>query len=405
MSFEDTTQTGPVGRSLGVSSGEFRAVQRDALAPATPGGADPRTAPQPNLHYVFDDPNDGEVGRDKVVVHVVWELALLAGIVVAGIALVGAQPGALSQRALYLEGSLGLLLALASALSLRAGVPNLAVGGVAVLAGAFVATHSHGSWGGAAGEALAICAGLGFILGVAIVGLHVPAWAASLAALLALGTWASVQRIPSIATGYDPNPDAYLWFGGVAGLSIVLSLVGLHPGLRRGFARFRPVADPAKRRGIAAGVIAVVVTVVSSVLAGLAGVLLVLIDELPRSGIGDLALRLTAFGVGAALLGATSAFGRRGGILGTALAAALLTVVLAWADRAHPSLPAAYILAVAIAVGLVTTRLVERFGRPVLRPSGDEDESWGRTQAQTPPTTPWQGGLWSSDESWGTPRR
>ena len=117
----------------------------------------------------------------------------------------------------------------------------------------------------------------------------------------------------------------------------MLSLVGLHPGLRRGFARFRPVADPAKRRGIAAGVIAVVVTVVSSVLAGLAGVLLVLIDELPRSGIGDLALRLTAFGVGAALLGATSAFGRRGGILGTALAAALLTVVLAWADRAHPS--------------------------------------------------------------------
>ena len=185
----------------------------------------------------------------------------------------------------------------------------------------------------------------------------------------------------------------------------MVSLVGLHPALRRGFARFRPVADPAKRRGIAASVIAIVVTLVSSVLAGLAGVLLALIGDLPRTNSGGLALNLTTFGLGAALLGGTSAFGRRGGIFGTVLAAALLTVVLAWADRAHPSWPSGYILGLAIMVGLVATRLVERFGRPVLRPSGEEEESWVRTPAPTSPTTPWQGGLWSSDESWGSPRR
>jgi hypothetical protein len=237
------------------------------------------------------------------------------------------------------------------------------------------------------------------------VGLHVPAWAASLAALLGLGAWASAQHIPRISTGYDPAPDAYLWFGAVAALSVVVSLLGLHPGLRRGFARFRPVADPAKRRGAGASVIAVVVTVVASVLAGLAGVLLVLIGDLPRTNPGGLALHLTAVALGAALLGGTSAFGRRGGIFGTVLAAALLTLVLAWASRAHSSWPVGYIVGLAIAVGLVATRLVERFGRPVLRPSGDEDEAWVRTPAPTPPTTPWQGGLWSSDESWGSPRR
>lgn len=405
MSLEDTTQTGPVGRSLGVSSGEFRAVQRDTPPTATPGGPQPPTAPQPNLHYVFDDPNDGEVGRDKMLVHVLWELALLAAVVIAAVALVGAHPGALSERALYLDGALALLVAVSAAVGLRAGVPNLALGGVAVVAGVMVATQTHGSWGGPAGQAVAVCAGLGLVQGIVIVGLHVPAWAAGLAALVGLGTWASAQHVPAVSTGYDPASDAYLWLGGVAALSVVVGLVGLHPGLRRGFARFRPVADPAKRRGTAANIIAVVVTVVSSALAGLAGVLLALLGELPRSDAGGLALHVTALGLGAALLGGTSAFGRRGGIFGTVLAASLLTVVLAWAGRAHPSWPGGYIMGLAIVVGLVATRLVERFGRPVLRPSGDEDDAWVRTPALAPPTTAWQGGLWSSDESWGSPRR
>ncbi len=403
MSFEDTTQTGPVGgRSLGVSSGEFRAVQRDTMAAAT--AAEPHTAPQPNLHYVFDDPNDGEVGRDKVLAHLLWELALLAAVVGAGYALVEAVPGAIS-RDLYLTGALTLLLGSASALSLRAGVPNLAVGGVAVLAGVFVTTHADGSWGGATGLAIGICAGLGLIQGLVVVGLHVPSWAASMAGLLAFSAWAGAQHLRATDTVYEPVADAYLWFGGVAALSVVLSLLGLHPALRRGLARFRPVADPARRRGTGAAIIAVAATVASSVLAALAGALLALTESLPRTGAAELGLLYTALGLGVALLGGTSAFGRRGGIFGSVLAAALLTVVLAWAAAEQPDWSAAYVSAAAIVVGLLATRLVERFGRPVLRTPGDDDEAWVRTPAGAQPPTPWQGGLWSSDESWGSPRR
>ena len=403
MSFEDTTQTGPVGgRSLGVSSGEFRAVQRDN--PAAMAATEPHTAPQPNLHYVFDDPNDGEVGRDKVLAHLLWELTLLAGVVVAGYLLVEAAPGAIS-RSLYLTGALTLLLGAASALGLRAGVPNLAVGGVAVLAGVFVSTQADGSWGGTTGLAIAICAGLGLVQGLVVVGLHVPAWAASVAALMAFSTWASAHHLRAPDTGYDPVSDAYVWFGGVAAFSVVLSLVGLHPALRRGFARFRPVTDPARRRGTSAGIIAVAATVASSVLAALAGALLALTDALPRTGAGDLGALYTALGLGVALLGGTSACGRRGGIFGSVLAAALVTLVLAWVTIKQPDWSAAYVLAAAIVVGLLATRLVERFGRPVLRTPGDEDEAWVRTHAVAQPPTPWQGGLWSSDESWGSPRR
>jgi hypothetical protein len=43
-----------------------------------------RVPPMPNLDYVFDDPADGEPGRDRMLVHTVWELVLAAAALVVG---------------------------------------------------------------------------------------------------------------------------------------------------------------------------------------------------------------------------------------------------------------------------------------------------------------------------------
>jgi ribose/xylose/arabinose/galactoside ABC-type transport system permease subunit len=304
----------------------------------------------------------------------------------------------------------------ASALGLRAGVPNLAVGALAFFGATWLVQHAGGGWAGTAAQIAAWCALLGLVQGLLVVTLHVPSWAVSLAVAVGLAGWAGSQDLPSFARlGYDPVPDAYVWFAGVAAFSVLASVLGLHPGLRRGFGRFRPVTDPARRRGWTAAVIAVTVTVVSSALAGFAGAFAQLAGQavggFTTSSAGPLgfALVYTALGVGVALVGGTSVFGRRGGILGTVLAAALVTVTVSWLGGSNPQRAVSYVLAAAIVLGLAATRLVERFGRPVLRPSTEEDRPWARTPV--PPGAQWgpgptpAGGLWSSDEVWGTPGR
>jgi ribose/xylose/arabinose/galactoside ABC-type transport system permease subunit len=421
MSFEDGTQTGPAGRSLGVSSGEFRAVQRDTATfeavpalVAAPGRQEPAPAAQPNLHYVFDDPNDGEPGRDRMLVHLLWEAILAVGVVAAGFALVKARPGALggdSLRDLVLTASLVGLLGLASAVSLRAAVPNLAVGAVAILASAWIGQHAHGSFGGVTATALGLCAALGLVQGLFVVGLHVPAWAASLGVVVAVTGWTTTQRAISLDLGYDPGADAWLWFVCVATASILASVIGVAGGIRRGFGRYRSVADPARRRTPVAALIAVAATIVSTVIAGLAGALYA-----TRMGPGlnletdgrQEVIILTAIAFGTALLGGTSAFGRRSGIFGTVVAACLVSVMLEWVSSAHPGWSIELVLAVPIVVGLAVTRLVERFGRPVLLPP-EEEESWipkaHSPASGTAPSAPWRPGPLWSDEGWGNPPR
>ena len=115
---------------------------------------------------------------------------------------------------------------------------------------------------------------------------------------------------------------------------------------------------------------------------------------------------------GGALLGGTSAFGRRGGIFGTVFAAALLSVGLAYAQADDRTWSAAGIATVAILVGLCVTRLVERFGRPAPPRLSDDDDWSSRVHSLAPAGRSWQpaptpaGGLWASDDPWGvtTPR-
>src|SRR5262249_5104947 len=125
----------------------------------------------------------------------------------------------------------------------------------------------------------------------------------------------------------------------------------------------------------------------------------------------------TGLALGAALVGGTSAFGRRGGIFGSLLAATLLTLAISYADLAHFRVSPYAVAAGAIAAGLVVTRLVEAFGRPhSTRAEVADEDPWAsrnRTEEASNGSTgagyspPRQGG-WtsqlparSSDDTWG----
>ena len=107
-------------------------------------------------------------------------------------------------------------------------------------------------------------------------------------------------------------------------------------------------------------------------------------------------LEWTGIAIGTALLAGTSAFGRRGGIFGTLLAVAGLTLFLDYPARRNFDIALFAIAAALIGVGLVVTRLVETYGRPL--PVAGADEDWtGRGSARAP--------NWSPDlpETWTPP--
>jgi ribose/xylose/arabinose/galactoside ABC-type transport system permease subunit len=424
MVFEDGphTRAGSRGTGYRESAGEFLPVRRDstldtgtAMTVVGNGPAEGESTialPPPNLALVFQDPADGEPGRDRMAVHAIWELVLAVSLSGAGYLLARAQPGSLGGvplRQLALAATVLGLVAAASAIALRAGAPNLSVGAVAIVAAVYLSQHGAGGGFGATAAAIGICAAIGLVQGLIVVGLHVPAWAASLAVAFGLAAWSSQQTVGVLGAGYDPSPHAFYWFAGFCVLSVGASLVGLVPSIRRGFGRFRPVIDPARRRGMVAALVALGATVFSSLLAGLAGLLATWIDgEAVRTN----GFELTALALGAALLGGTSAFGRRGGILGTVFAATLISVGVAYAEATDKAWSAAGFAAAAILVGLGVTRLVERYGRPAPPRALGEDGDWSpRVHSLTPAGRHWQqaptpaGGLWASDDAWGTTSR
>lgn len=356
----------------------------------------------PNLEHVFDDPSEGEPGQDRMLVHGIWELLLAVALVGLAYLLYRRQPAIFGTglRDLLLEvTSLGLV-TVAAAVALRAGVPSLSVGAVAVAAGLFYGNYPGDGLLVSLLVVLGLSAAVGAAQGLLVVSVHVPSWAASLGVAMALGVWSAEQDTVTLLGTYNPAAHAYWWFAGLCALSVVAGLIGVIPSVRRQFGRFRPVADPARRRGGVAALIALGATVVSSMLAGLGGVVLAMADRVARPDDGTV---LTALAIGAALLGGTSAFGRRGGIFGTILAVALLTVAVRFAAATEHTWPVALVAAVAIVIGLAVTRLVEFFGRPAQR---DDDDDWvpkvGSAWTTKPAaSTSGVGGLWASDEAWG----
>ncbi|MFI7217782.1 ABC transporter permease [Micromonospora maritima] len=318
------------------------------------------------LENVFDDPSHGEPGRDRIAVHVVWEFLLLAGLATVTWLLWREDADALRGGALktLLVDVAGLgLLTLAAGLSLRAAAVNLAIGPVALAAAMHFAEQGDRGAREALLPALAVAALGGLALALVVVVLHVPGWAASLAGAAGVIVYLERRTAPVAVQGeYDPRRTALYLFVGFAAVAVLGGLFGAIKPVRRLVGRFRPVADPARRRGVVAAVVTALALVGSTVLAMLGGVLIAANGDGPVApGTG---LDWTVLAIGTVLLGGTSAYGRRGGVFGTLIAVSLVVVFLAW-TVAHDWTIGRWALGGAVlGAGLLVTRLVETFGRP-----------------------------------------
>ncbi|HEY6748586.1 MAG TPA: hypothetical protein VI357_23060 [Mycobacteriales bacterium] len=337
------------------------------------------------------------VPRDRVWVHAVWEVLLAAAVVGAVLAVRHEDVNAFSGdglRDLLVLLAAGILLGSAFALSLRAAVPNLAVGAVAVVAGVLTAwlRDQHGyELRVAALVTLGAAIALGLAMAVVVVGFRLPAWAVGLGA--ALGLYAAVL---SMTAGrsllLEGGPDLRRWAWplavGAGVLSVAGGALGLMPRTRAMIGRYRPAADPAAGRGGRAGTTAAAALVGSCLLAAAAGLVIAL---RLRAVVPDDGLTLLAQAAAAAFLGGTSAYGRRGGLFGTVLAAGFLQLAALWLGlvEAQPwTRPA--LLGGAIVVGLLVGRLVEAAGSvapPPEEPADYEDDAGPETQLWDPYST------------------
>jgi ribose/xylose/arabinose/galactoside ABC-type transport system permease subunit len=358
-----------------------------------------RRVPSAVLDDVFDDPEHGDPGRDRMTVHILWEIVLLLAVAAAGYLIYRQDSGALrgdSLKSLMVDAAGLGLLGLGAGLSLRAGAVNLALGPMAVAAALHFGENGDRGLLTALVPALIAAAAVGVVVAVFVVGFHVPGWAATLGAGLAVVVFIERRSAPVPLQGdFDPKDQALYILAGVVALGLLGGLLGTVKSVRRSVGRFRPVSDPARRRGQFAGLLTGGALVLSMIFAIGAGVLL-------STGRGEPVvpgpgLELTGLAIGAALLGGTSAFGRRGGILGTSLAAVLITLVVRYVDARHWDVSLFAIAASAIALGLVVTRIVETFGRPASLRVGD-DVDWPEAGADVPAAA------WSSprQESWSS---
>ncbi|MFC3503190.1 ABC transporter permease [Micromonospora krabiensis] len=385
--------------------------------PGRDGTVEPSSGvPAAVLENVFDDPAHGEPGRDRIGVHIGWEIVLLLGAAAVAWLLWREDPDALrgaALRSLLVDVvALGLLV-LAAGLSLRTAAPNLAIGPVAVAAGLHFAEQSDGGVLAAVLPAAIVAAVGGLLLGLVVVVLHVPGWAASLGAAAAVIVYIERRSAPVLVQGeFDPRRHAVYLAAGFAAVAVLGGLFGAIRAIRRLAGRFRPVGDPALRRGAVAGVVTAGALVCSTVLAMLGGVLIA------ANGTGPVApttgLDWTVLAVGVALLAGTSAYGRRGGVLGTLLAVALVSAFLAYAPARDWTISHWAVGGVALAVGLLVTRLVERYGRPgavtttePVEPVGDGAISTGWAMPRPRPMDDWPALSTPSTQSpvdpWQTP--
>ncbi|WP_328463021.1 ABC transporter permease [Actinoplanes sp. NBC_00393] len=355
--------------------------------------------------------------RDRLGIHLGWEVVLLVAAGVIGFLLFREDSGALQRPALdtlLVTGAAIGLLTLGAGLSLRAGVPNLALGPIALAASLQYAENSDKGLLQALVPALIIAAAGAIVVSVLVAGLHVPAWAATLAAGFGAVVYVQLRVAPVDVQGdWDPTDQAFLIFGGFALLAVLGGGLGAVGPVRRFVGRMRPTADPARRRGVAAVVPAVLALVLSSLFAVGAGVLIA--AQAGKAGepiVPGTGLEWTGIAIGLALLAGTSAYGRRGGIFGTLFAVTALTLFLDYESRRELDIALFAIAASLMVAGLLITRLVETHGSPYA--SGPEEwnaaasngTTWSPTLPETwntPATPPARSDRWD-DGPWGAAR-
>lgn len=348
-------------------------------SPASPSAEDP--------FAVDEEPgeSDEDTGRDHLAVHWIWETVLVLGVAVLAVLVWQAQPDMLrgdrlSELMVTITGYL--LLGLAAGMTLRTAAPNLAIGPVAAAAAVHFA--ERGSDGVIAPTIVAVLAAIvaGLVLTLLVVGLQVPAWAASLALAAGAVVWLQQQAAQVPLSGqFDPTGHAVMLFAVVAVVAVVGGLLGALATVRRAISRTRATADAAARPGPLASVLTSLALVTSMVLAALAGVLLAAGQGTPVSGSSGLTwLEWTLIGFAVALVAGTSAFGRRGGVFGVVLVGVLLALFDVYQRLQGWHIALLATAATAVAAGLVVTRVVERFGGP----APDDLDDW----SDDPPAIP-----------------
>ena len=355
-----------------------------------------------------------EAGRDRLGIHLGWEVVLLLGAAALAVLLWRVDPDAFQRPALdvlLITGAAIGLLTMGGGLSLRAGVPNLALGPIALAAALQYAEQGDRGLWKAVVPALVIAAAGAAVVALLILVLHVPGWAATFAAALGVVVFNQLRTAPVAVQGeFDPTSQAFFVFGGFALLSVLGGALGTVAPLRRWMGLMRPSGDPARRRGPAVVIPVLVALVLSSVFAVVAGVLTASVATAPiEPGTG---LEWSGIALGLAMLAGTSAYGRRGGIFGTLLAVIGLTLFLDYAGRKDLHISLFAIAACLFGAGLIVTRLVETFGRPLSPSSDDWDAAPAGTGGNWSPHLPetWSGGSASTrterwdDGPWGSSR-
>lgn len=334
--------------------------------PAAQGGAVPPGAVPPGSVPPGDRAaGDGEE-RDRVWVHFVWEavlLVLVIGLAVAVWVSTGHSP--VDDRFFAIAGALGLV-AVGFALSLRAAVPNLAVGVIAASAGGLCALLSADyGWGFWPALVATLGAGLlaGVVLAVIVVGLSVPAWPASLGLSiatfgLAIGI-AEGRRVGARVPGLPFVPPGWLVFAVFVVLSVVGGAIWLIPAVRRTLSGTRRAADPARYGGWGAAVGGTLALVGSTMLATVGGIVAMM-----QTRAVFLVDNTTYLALAGVLLGGVSVFGRRAGVAGTVLGvlfvlllqrlALLNGIGVGWLNM---------LTGIMIIMGLVVSRGLEAVGR------------------------------------------
>jgi predicted ABC-type sugar transport system permease subunit len=304
-----------------------------------------------------------------------WEIALgtIAVVATAAFAFTEDRPGL--WKVLTIQCGLALLLAVALDISVRASVPNLAVAGISTAASVIAAkvVGEDGSAAAIIGIAAVVGAFVGVGLALLVVLLRAPAWAATLGAAIALfavslrvtgdgSTRNRILRVRPIAT------DAWGWpvLIVAAGLAIAVGLVSWLPGSQRMLDALRSAGIGRERVAPTTWLVQSGALIASSVVAAVAGAVLLL-----RVG-GALAASADLFRpLSIVLLAGISLRGRAGGITTLVSAALLLAVADFWTQlRGWDFSWTVTISAAAAIIGLIVGSVLELVARS-RRPAPD----------------------------------
>ncbi|MDT4991018.1 MAG: hypothetical protein QOH97_910, partial [Actinoplanes sp.] len=397
---DDQTDGDPAAYRNGFAAADYRSRRRD-LDPADGARHAEVTA---DLGGRTGD------GRDRLGVHLGWEIVLLLGVAAIGYLLYRLDPASLKRPALdtllVAAAAIGLL-TLGMGVTLRAGVPNLAIGPITLAAELHYAENGDLGLVKSGLPALVIAAAGGLVIAVLILALHVPGWAATLGAGLGVIVYDQLRTAPVIVQGdYDPTDYATYIFGGFAVLAVLGGLLGTVGVVRRWLGRMRPDGDAAVRRGGAPALPVIGSLVLSSVFATVAGILMA--AQSVKAIVPTTGLEWTGIALGTALVAGTSAYGRRGGVFGTLLAVAGMTLFLDYSYRRNFDIALFAIAACAIGGGLIITRLVETYGKQLpltlldaaenaaaSTGSSRQPDIWERATAAPPRSDRWDAGPWS----------